>query len=212
MNQTKDYKEYNISEIHKSFLWSPPKTGSFHVTWVMNNFDFNYYLMTSNRKKIEQKNPETKHHHGRNLFEGHENYKLICTARHPIKRIFSAFVFSNSGKKISDYSKKAFIKFFIKQFYGDRDFYLEGNFFFERKPDYFLRVEDLYDDYLKIPFVRDSDLVKSGKLEEMCKEKKNSRYNESLDIQDYFTKDMIDAIYEKYEEYFLLLNYDPNNF
>jgi hypothetical protein len=212
MNQIEDYKKYNISEIHKSFLWSPPKTGSNHVIWVMNNFDFNYYLMTSDRKKIGQKNPETKHHHGRNLFEGHENYKLICTARHPIKRIFSAFIFHTKGNKLSDYSKEGFIKFFIEQFYGANGFYLEGNFFSERIPDYFLRAENLYEDYLNIPFVSESELVRNGKLKEMCKEKKNSYHDESFNIHDYFTKDIIDAIYERYKEYFLLLNYDPNNF
>lgn len=205
-------KRYNISEKHKSFLWIPPKTGSFHAIWVLENFQFYYLEMTPDKKKIERYVERTEHSHQIALFEGHENYKLICTARHPIKRVFSAFTYVMNNKKSTDYSKKNFIDFFIREFHGGDSAWFQGMSFDERIPDYFLRTESLYDDYLKIPFVKDSELVKSGRLEEMCKEKKNSSEKKNLNIEDYFTQDMIDIIYKKYRNYFELLGYKPNLF
>lgn len=207
-----DFNQYNISETYKYFFWAPPKTGSSHATWILNNFDFNYYLMSSDRKIIKETNLETKHCHTTSLFEGHENYKLICTARHPIRRIFSAFVFNNHEKKLTDFSKTAFIKFFIKQFDTGGGVFFDGIYFSERIPDYFLKTENLYEDYLKIPFIKESELNTSGKLREMCQEKKNSFHKDELNPYDYFTADMIDAVYYRYKKYFEILNYDPNNF
>jgi hypothetical protein len=47
-----------------------------------------------------------------------------------------------------------------------------------RKPDYVLRVETLYEDYIKIPFVRNSLLNTSGILKDLCSKKMNrSKYD-----------------------------------
>lgn len=205
-------KRYNISEKHKSFLWIPPKTGSYHAVWVLDNFDFYYLEMTPDKKNIQKYIQRTEHSHQIALFDGHEKYKLICTARHPIKRVFSAFIYTSNNRKSNDLSKEAFIKFFIREFHGGESAWFEGLFFNERIPDYFLRTENLYEDYLKIPFVKDSELVKSGKLEEMCKEKKNSFERNDLKIAEYFTDDMIDSMYKKYKIYFDSLGYKPNLF
>lgn len=202
-------KRYNISEKYKSFLWIPPKTGSYHAIWVLENFDFYYLEMTPNRKKIQRYVQRTEHSHQIALFDGHEKYKLICTARHPLKRVFSAFIYTSNNRKSTDLSKKAFINFFIREFHGGESAWFEGLFFDERIPDYFLRTENLFEDYSKIPFVAESELFKSGKLEEMCKEKKNSFEKKDLNAIDYFTDDMIDCMYKKYKTYYDLLGYKP---
>lgn len=205
-------KRYNISEKYKSFLWTPPKTGSHHAVWILDNFDFHHLEITPDEKNIQKCIQKTKHSHQIALFEGHEKYKLICTARHPLKRIFSAFIYISNKTKSNYLSKESFIKFFVTEFYGGNSAWFEGLFFNERTPDYFLRTENLFEDYLNIPFVKDSDLVKSGKLEEMCKEKKNSFEIIDLKITEYFTDDMIDCVYKKYKIYFDLLGYKPNLF
>ena len=203
-------KRYNISEKFKSFLWIPPKTGSYHAIWVLENFDFYYSEMTPDRKTIQKYFQKTEHSHQIALFDGHEKYNLICTARHPLKRVFSAFIYTSHNRKSTDLSKKAFVNFFIREFHGGDSAWFEGLFFNERTPDYFLRTENLYEDYLKIPFVRDSELATSGKLKEMCKEKKNSFEKKDLKIEEYFTDDMIDCMYKKYKEYYDLLGYNYN--
>ena len=77
---------------------------------------------------------------------------------------------------------------------------------FQRVPDYFIRVENLYKDLIKIPFVFDSDVNKSGLLSSLCKTVVNSS-NYTIDMNEYFTSDMKDFVLTTYKDYFNKFNY-----
>lgn len=206
----KKYKFYNISETHKSFLWTPPKTGSHHNIWVFENLNFECWEMSYDRKEINNLTKQILHNHALNLFDGHEEYQLICGARNPLERFFSAHIYSLFYKERNpDLSKKNFVKQFVINFYERDSPWFQGILFDERTPDYFIRVENLYEDYMKIPFVSESEIAKNGTLKEMCMLKKNSYQQQGLFAKDYYTQDMIDAVYKKYKKYFDLLGYEP---
>lgn len=203
------YNSYNISEKHKILLWTPPKTGSHHNIWVLEDFGFEFWEMTRDKSEIKRHENKIVHSHGVDLLDGHENYQIVCGARHPLKRFFSAFVFSYTHRENYDFSQKNFIEYFIREFYGQHSAWFKGLEFTERKPDYFLRTENLYEDYMKIPFISESEMAKSGRLKEMCNIKRNSFEKENLNAADYYTQDMIDVIYKRYKSYFDLLGYEP---
>jgi hypothetical protein len=82
--------------------------------------------------------------------------------------------------------------------------------FEKRTPDYPLRQENLYGDYLKIPFIRDSKLNQSGVLEELCQKKLNKgRYTKP--VKDYYNQETANIVYTNYKEYFDLFGYDKDS-
>jgi hypothetical protein len=51
----------------------------------------------------------------------------------------------------------------------------------------------MYEDYLKIPFIKNSKLVSCGILEEMCEKKINDHL--SYDSSDYYTEEIKEKVY-----------------
>lgn len=197
----------NISEEHKAFLWLPPKTASEHAATVFTLFPFENYVCDFQRSYKEHYFGLVKHDHGLHLFQGHENYTLICTARNPIKRIFSAYIYNERRHK--NYSVQGFRNFFSAVMNEHDCFWMMGSKNFTRVPDYFIRQEHLYEDYLKIPFVAQSKIATCGALEELCDKRINFTEPHNLDIKECFTDDMIDYLYHEYRWYFDKLNYEP---
>lgn len=204
----------NISFKYNSFVWLPMKTASTHCWGVLQNFDFKTVMFSTDTEEFQKpsvggirkekiKNP---HNHACNLFLNHKNFTFISTARNPYSRIISSFVFLNKPEKYENSE------------------WLEGQFqlsilnsqslypfiFNHRTPDYFLRVESLYDDYLKIPFIRNSELNISGKLKEMCDKKVNVTKG-PYDWRDYYNQDLADLVYYNLSKYFDLLGYDKDS-
>lgn len=197
----------NISEEHKSFLWTPAKTASEHATMVFSCLSFGLLDCSYDRKIIYDVSDFPAHSHSLNLFEGHEDYKLICTARNPIHRVFSAFVYSNRFQE--KLHKSDFISFFNK-IIDNNDFLWLGTIkTYLREPDYYIRIENMYEDYMKIPFIANSKLAESGTLFELCSRRKNVTRKFDIKIEDFYTPDMIDYLYSQYKEYFDKLGYKP---
>ena len=192
--------QINISEENKSFLWLPPKTGTMHATLVFSHLNFNTVGWKDNSLKVNF----FRHNHSTHLFPGHENYKLICTARNPFTLLISEFKFFEVRDK-KNFTSENFRKYFAKV--SDMNF---KSYFFHMKnrvPDYFIRVEHLYYDYIQIPFVRNSKLNKSGILYDLCQKKINAT-TETPVGPDFYTPDMIDRIYQAGGDYLKLLNYE----
>lgn len=197
----------NISEEHKSFFWTPAKTASQHATLIFSCFSFGLIDCSYDRKEIYDVSEFPVHSHSLNLFEGHEDYKLICTARNPIHRIFSSFVYSNRFKE--RLYKEDFIVFF-NQIIEKNDFlWLATIRTHLREPDYFIRVENMYEDYMKIPFINQSKIAQSGTLYELCNRKKNVTKKFDIRIEDFYTPDMLNYLYLEFQDYFDKLGYEP---
>lgn len=195
----------NISEEHKAFFWTPAKTASVHATTVFTLFNFEAFTSSYDRSGVIHQQNTPYSGHNLDLFEGHENYILICTARNPITRVFSAYNYSNRNR---EKTVKGFREFFSNMANEPNPFWLMGSKNFKRVPDYFIRQEHMLEDYMKIPFIKESKIASSGALEEMCNKKMNTtKYG--LDIKDGYTQDMIDYLYNEYRWYFDTLGYEP---
>ena len=82
---------------------------------------------------------------------------------------------------------------------------------YSKIPKYFLRTENLYKDYLKIPFVSESKLNHSGLLYELCNMKINKSIN-SVPTTDFYTMDMIDYLYDNYRNLFDIDGYEKDSY
>jgi len=194
----------NISERHKTFLWLWSKTGTTHMKNVLKYFGFQLYEIQNGVRTLHQ--PRIEQIHSCHLFEGHENYKLLISARNPYSRFVSDYRFS-SRPKIFDL--KDFEKFLFERTQRDPRCYECSNFI-NRKPDYWVRTEHMYEDYLKIPFIKDTDLVHSGLLEKMCSKKVNENPSERT-WQDYYNQERADLVFYNLRNYFEFFGYEKDS-
>jgi len=197
---TENY-QINISEKNKSFLWLPPKTGTVHATFIFNHFEF--YTFHSNSEN-ELRKGYLQHNHARDLFPNHENFKLISTARNPYTKIISIYKYNLQKKE--EFHYEGFRVFFLQKTQQPH-FWTHFDLSYKRTPDFFIRMENLYLDYVQIPFIRDSKINKCGVLEDLCKIEMNSTI-ELPQTKDFFTSDMIDYVYRMTKDYMNLLKYE----
>jgi len=101
----------------------------------------------------------------------------------------------------------------FKEYFVDKvnNGWIYDKFSFVKPPKHILRLEHLYDDYIQIPFIRDSKLNKSGVLYELCKKKMHSKKQETKSLKEYYTQDMADHLYETFKPYFDLTGYDKDS-
>ena len=193
----------NISEKYKTFLWLWDKTGTSHAKEILSNFNFSFYEVSTKPKKLISDSITQFHYCS--LFEGHENYKYLVTARNPYTRFFSLFRMSSPQNKITIDNFRTFIEEKIQS---------PNNFncadFSERTPDFFLRLENLYDDYCKIPFINESNLKRNGTLMILCDNIVN-KGKEGFDWKNFYNQSIADLVFYSIQKYFDLLGYDKNS-
>lgn len=210
-------KLYTISFTHKSFLWLPSKTASTTLSWILYHFDFeNYSLINNELSELILR--EDRPHFGHEFYlpPNHQELSFIVSARNPYDRIFSFFkmqyaISLNSFLKnsIGKPEKDFFNQFVDKIISGVpvANFVGTTPSFDNRLPDYIIRLENLYEDLLKIPFIKNSDLNKYGFLEKMCKKRLNK--NIELD-KDYYLDDSVrEKIYQFMKKDFEIYGYKP---
>lgn len=190
----------NISEKNKVFVWTPAHTAS-RLAWkIFDNFEFSSYDVKNGGAFLKN---SFEHNHFIGLPKNHEEYKLILTCRNPYTQSTSGF-----DGMYPDKVQENFNRSIESRFQESYHFNFISHLKY-RKPDYFIRVENLLEDYLKIPFIRESEFYKSGKMEKLMnrnpfKEKKYT-YRPVLD------KRLADLIYYNNAYYFDLLGYDRNS-
>lgn len=192
----------NISEKYKTFLWLWNKTGTSHMAKNLKYFGFQYFILENNTKKLQT--DSIIQAHTCKLFPGHENYYMMVSARNPYTRFFSAYNF-RFRKDLTIQGFKEFLEF---NFESDHDF--NCSTFNERLPNFYVRVENMVEDYSKIPFVASSDYFKSGLLEEFCNKKINSFDTEKI-YKDFYNQSIADLVYYSCQEYFKFFGYDKNS-
>lgn len=206
MNYT-HLKTCTVSDKHNSFVWTPMKTASSHVSFVFSFFDFVTYTKNINTNVIVSQSSEFLNFgHSFSLPDGHENMTFICSMRNPYLRVFSLFSrrFLNPQNKpeISEFED-----FFNETIEVEPEFTKTANMFEDRVPDYILRSENLYEDYLKIPFVYESKLNQCGILEDICNRKINIGLG-TLAPEIYLTESVKTKIYRMFQPHFELFGYE----
>lgn len=201
----------NISHKHKSILWLWRKCGTSHMAKIMNKYDFKYYKVERDGLVLIRDSVIQKHYC--NLFQGHENYDIIAAVRNPYSRFFSDYTFNRNSDEfvVNDVNKEKF-KEFIYRSVVDRDI-LSNNCvnFHEREPDYPVRLESLYEDYSKIPFIVESEYFKSGDLKKDTNIKVNVSNKDQNLWRKFYTQEIADIIYYRMPRYFELFGYDKNS-
>ena len=105
---------------------------------------------------------------------------------------------------------KIYYENFLEDEFGHVNNCFECTSFHIRKPDYFVRTENMYEDYSKIPFVRNTDFFESGMLKELC-EKKINENPYKADWRDCYTQETADLVSYNSQEYFKIFGYDRNS-
>ena len=210
-----------FSEQTSAYVWFPAKTGTNHSYNVLKSCGFKNYMYSTSSNSIIPINTDG-YGHSLTKFPNDEQYSLISTARHPYTRLVSYFKYQRCFKDKKNnplfytildslVERKSKFRSFLHEF-----FTLTHNhpalacYRTTRVPNFFLRVENLYDDYCKIPFIFASDYRSSGELEKTCQKKENENKIDSTPWQEYFDEYVSDFIYTRTEKYCNLLGYDKN--
>lgn len=194
-----------ISEKHNCFIWLLPRTGSNHMVTILKNYDFKHYVHQDGNKEIYDENLVATHYS--KLFDGHENYQFISSIRNPYSLEVSLF---RMNKLVGDYKER------FKRFIDGRYFTQFGGkkpiINFTRVPDFFIRMENLYEDYSKIPFIVNSDYYQSGELKKQVEIKINNNIFDDRDWRDFYDDESAEIVYSNNMEIFNLNHYDKDSY
>lgn len=196
---------YTVSLKYNSFVWLPVKTATNTLSWILPHFDFDKYFAVED-KLVPVEDQISHFGHQLNFPPNHESFTFICSIRNPYDSIFSFFKMT-TGKKPDFFTKEFFSKYFENELSMDSSkFYLHKKMFNERRPDYVIRTESIYQDLIKIPYIRDSKLNTCGILEEMCEKKMNKTFD--FNHREFYTIDQIKKINELYNTIFEIGGYE----
>jgi hypothetical protein len=196
---------YTISEKHKSFVWLPPKCATNSISWVLGYFEFSSVAIDTETNQIHKIMPNQTTHFGHNTIfpPNHEELLFISAIRNPYHTALSMYGHAK------DPSVDNFEKFIDERIIKNTHYpmFKFSSLFKDRMPDYLIRTENLYDDIIKIPFIRDSDLTSSGVLKNFCDKKMNKSYNQ-LNPEEYLTPHIKEMIYNISSDHFDLFGYE----
>lgn len=198
------WQNYIYSKTFDCFLILPMKTGTVTASWIFTYFDF--YTITRNFDEQgnykEFSNAAMSAVHSFYLPPEVSDPKIIVTVRNPYDKMLSRFLFGwtkESNPTPSDFEN--FIQTSIEKQNPT------VTFPDEIKPTYIIHSENLYEDYLKIPFVENSNLNKSGVLKEIL----NKKINEGrikVNKLDFLTDNNKELIYSFLKNQFELFGYE----
>ena len=196
---------YTISEKHKTFVWLPPKCATNFISWVLGYFEFSSIALDTETNQIHKIRPNLSTHFGHStiLPPNHEELSFICAIRNPYHRVLSMY-----QSQVKDPSVGDFEKFIDERIVINKSLLFKfSSSLNDRSPDYLIRTENLYEDILKIPFIRDSDLNSSGILKNFCDKKINQSYNQ-LNPEEYLTPRIKEIIHSLSSDHFDLFAYE----
>ena len=206
-------QSYTISEKHKTFIWLPPRCATNFISWVLAYFEFSSVLIDTEINEIQTIRPNQSTHfsHCTIFPQNHEELSFICAIRNPYHRVLSMYqslfehpYYSRNQHK----SVENFEQYVNDRIVKDKSLWFEfSSSFKDRSPDYLIRTENLYDDILKIPFIRDSDLNSSGILKNFCDKKINQSYTQ-LNPEEYLTPRIKEIIHSLSSDHFDLFGYE----
>lgn len=200
----------NLKE--KIFVWTPPKTGSVRSVGILHNLGFKSYILEGTNLIP---NSTFYHNHKYPIIEG---YELLITFRNPYEQIVSFFKMSQSKKREesgvlsvkSEINSEDFENFILSQL-EDNPEYTEYLSFEDIHPSHIIRTEFMFEDYLKIPYITETDYFKSGNLLRDCNIKINQSRYEEFDYKTLYNQRIADLIYYNFINVFEFGEYDKNS-
>ena len=195
------FNQYNISFSEKLILWTPPKTASTFLIFIFQHFDFYTVKSDPTFNFINEKNQNLKHIHDCEIPASNQ-YKVICSIRNPYDMILSGYYYhlDTENKKSEDYPFQEY--YFSQKNKWDHYMWNECLQKCEKKlPDYFIRKESIYEDLIRIDYVRNHLLNTSGMLVDLCKKKMNVGKSRPLNEKN-MTFEIAELIHSQYKLFF----------
>jgi len=157
------------------------------------------------KKELYEENLDANHYC--RLFDGHQNYDFISSIRNPYSFEVSAFRMNKLVKNYKDDFKR-----FIDARYFTRFGEKKPIINFTRLPNFFIRIENLYEDYSKIPFIVNSEYYQSGELEKQVGVKINNNIVDDRDWREFYDDECAEIVYSNNLEIFDLNQYDKDSY
>jgi len=203
-----------INEEEKMFVWFPPRTGSTNAWKVLEKLGFSYKIFNEDTRKFEN-HPYKFHNHFHQLFTSHRDYKLITLLRNPYSRLVSQFRVTSTnfqGDLIDDQRYERFEHFLQNVFYNsDLDDNMTWWYRPTREADYYIRQESNYEGFCLLPFVKDTEIYKSGELKKLCSTPIHTMKGDEVDWKEFYNQDSADIVYFNTAHYFEKFGYDKNS-
>lgn len=203
MSHNKVYS--TISEKNNSFVWLIARTGSNHMVSILKHYDFKHYVHYDGKKELYDEKLDAAHYC--DLFDGNEKYDFISSIRNPYSLEVSMF---RMNKLVENYKEK--FKRFLDYRYFTRFGEKKPIVKFHRTPDFFIRMENLYEDYSKIPFIINSDYYQSGELKKQVEIKINDNIFDDRDWREFYDDESAEMVYSNNVEIFNLNHYDKDSY
>jgi len=193
------HESYNVSEKYKSLVWLPERTGSRTSAKFLTNYGFE-------RGEVPLINGKWwvyTHYCGMN--ERFNDYILISTARNPYSRVLSIYLsltgFPPEYKGNTKETFREYLKWVQKQDYDDLTKAYITNPRLKVRPNYLLKLENLLEDYMKLPFIL--DVFTFDEITEKLKHKKPP-----YDWEPYYDEHMKNIVYDLCAHHFEIWGYE----
>lgn len=188
---------FNASLSHKVVSWTGHKTGTTSMVNILNEVGFSHYKYDGQNFVLVNDRPQRTH----GCFSDSipNGFEIISTLRNPFSQLVSEFRFG----KINEFQK-----WVLKVLSQNHTF---GCFVFRDKtPNYFVRVENMFDDYSKIQFIVDSKFYKSGMLKKFTQYKMNQHPEGKTNWKEYYNDEIAKKVIETFPFHFSKY-YDVNS-
>ena len=149
----------------------------------------------------------------------HNGFYFVSNIRNPYSRVVSLFyfIFRTDNRDIDNF--KLFVK---KKIWEERNLesppnlQLNLNKIFEkfgRNPDYLVKTENIYDDIMDLPFIKEKTNPDFLRLmdEKIRKNNYFQEYGRKPYWKEHYDEDTANILYEYLEKDFILGNYDKNS-
>lgn len=219
----------NYSDKYKIVWLAPERCATRIVSHIFKDYDF-FYKSSSEGQSTSLCEPY--HSHGMKIFNGYEDYEIVCSIRNPYDRVLS--IFTNlttvgSDQVFSKGTKDIFIRkfeYFVEEVFSFTEYkklvensekypifnnYISKLTFNELTPAKFIRMENLKEDLNKLTFLSESEKWNSGHYENFIKENKFIS-KKNYDFTQVYTWKSAKKVYEFYKKIFFLCEYDPFSF
>ena len=181
---------YNISEKYKCLWLAPSRTGTRTMAEILRFYDFKL-----DGRLVYEFNHYRYTHFTPNL-EPYSDYKIICGARNPYSRVLSHF--KNYAHQFLDKTKENF------KIYVESKGWMANNVnqpILTKVPDYLVRIENMKEDLLKIPFI--FDVLNERQLDlYLLHGDKNDNWEE------YYDDDIKEIVYTSFKNHFNMWGYE----
>ncbi len=213
----------NVSIDNQVIWFAPERTASSITKKIFEDYNFFSSVKKSDYKLVNFK--KTNHSQEKKVLDEFSNLKKISNIRNPYDRVFACyqkFYLEKPILKNSKDFKEKFTKWISENFWSQGPYvflstrYEETNNYFQNwtfetdDVDYFIRMENLKEDILKLPFIRktEDEILRIDNLID-----NNPYINERhYGFQDVYDLKSAKLVYEFFKPCFYKFDYNPFSF